>query len=93
MTDVIATGLAYSAAGAGPWVLGMVLGRLAMLAFLGLVVVGVILLVRAVTRSLPLTGRPSGPADTPPFDILKRRYAAGDITREQYAEMRQTLEQ
>jgi putative membrane protein len=30
--------------------------------------------------------------DDTPLEILKRRYAAGEITREQYAEMRHTLE-
>jgi uncharacterized membrane protein len=33
-----------------------------------------------------------GGADLPPVEILKRRYAAGDITREQFEEMRSVLE-
>jgi uncharacterized membrane protein len=36
----------------------------------------------------------SGPdlASLPPIEILRRRYAAGEITREQFEEMRRTLE-
>jgi putative membrane protein len=34
----------------------------------------------------------SRPEDLPAGEILRRRYAAGDITREQYEEMRSTLE-
>ena len=31
-------------------------------------------------------------ADLPPIEILKRRYAAGEITREQFEEMRSVLD-
>lgn len=34
----------------------------------------------------------SSPVDLPALEILRRRYAAGEITREQYEEMRKTLE-
>jgi putative membrane protein len=37
-------------------------------------------------------GAPPPPPHETPLDILKRRYAAGEITREQYEQMRQDLE-
>jgi len=53
------------------------------LAFLALVIVGVVLLVRS-------SGRPAARQDTA-LDILKERYARGEITSEQYEEMRRDL--
>jgi putative membrane protein len=46
-------------------------------------------------RSQRMHDEMSGPADfsaLSPMDILRRRYAAGEITREQFEEMRRTLE-
>ena len=65
----------------------MGLGGLVMLTFWGALIVGIVLLV----RSLGVTGGPL-PHSTP-LDTLKRRYAAGEITREQYEQMRKDLEQ
>ena len=53
------------------------------LAFLALVIVGVVVLVRA-------TGGPAVQQDAA-LDILKERYARGEITSEQYEEMRREL--
>jgi putative membrane protein len=56
-----------------------------------LLIAGIILIVRA------LAGRPSAAASftsvsaESPLDILKRRYAKGEINKEQYDEMRTTL--
>ncbi len=68
------------------WGFGMALGGLLMLAFWGALIVGLVLLVRA------LGGGPGHRWSRTPVDILKRRYAAGEITREQYEEMRKDLE-
>jgi putative membrane protein len=68
------------------WGLGMGFGGLVMLAFWGAVIVGVILLIRSVGAA------PGGPAQSTPLDVLKRRYAAGEVTREQYEQMRKDLE-
>src|SRR5918912_4363442 len=65
------------------WGLGMGIGWLAMLAFWAAVIGLVVLAVRRMT---------SGSAGESPIDILERRYAAGEITREQYQEMREVLE-
>jgi putative membrane protein len=64
----------------------MGLGGLMMVAFWGVVIAGVILLVRSV-------GGPGGGLwHDPPLNVLKRRYVAGQITRDQYEQMRKDLE-
>ena len=68
------------------WGLGMGLAGLSMLAFWGLLIVGVVLLVRA------LGGRRRGHGSGSPIDILKRRYATGELSREQYEQMRRDIE-
>lgn len=69
------------------WGFGMGLGGLVMLTFWGALIVGIVLLV----RSMGVGGAP--PSHTTPLDTLKRRYAAGEITREQYEQMRKDIEQ
>ena len=69
------------------WGLGMGLGGLVMLTFWGALIVGIVLLV----RSMGVGGGPL--SHGAPLDILKRRYAAGEITREQYEQMRKDLDQ
>ena len=68
------------------WGVGMWLGGLAMLVFWGALIVGAILVVRH------LGGMPGSEVRTSPLDILKRRYASGEIMREQYEQMRKDLE-
>ena len=68
------------------WGVGMGLGGLVMLTFWGALIVGIILLV----RSIGVGGAPL--SHSTPLDTLKRRYAAGEITREQYEQMRKDLE-
>ena len=65
----------------------MGLGGLVMLTFWGALIVGIILLV----RSIGVGGAPL--SHSTPLDTLKRRYAAGEITREQYEQMRKDLDQ
>jgi putative membrane protein len=57
-----------------------------MVAFWGVVIVGVILLIRSVR------GAPVGLWQDTPLNLLKRRYAAGQVTREQYEQMRKDLQ-
>lgn len=68
------------------WGLGMGVGGLVMLAFWGVVIVGVILLIQS------LGGASGSHWHDTPLNVLKRRYAAGQITREQYEQMRKDLE-
>ncbi len=71
------------------WGLGMGLGGLMMVIFWGaLVAIAVLLFGRAARPPLD-DGQASGES---PLDILKRRFAAGEITRQQYDEMRSVLE-
>ena len=67
------------------WGLGMGIGGLAMLAFWGALIVGVFLLVRGL-------GGGHRRWEDSPMEVLKRRYAKGEITREEYEQMRKDLE-
>ena len=69
------------------WGLGMGLAGLSMLAFWGALIVGIGLLFRALGGR-----RKEGHWRASPIDILKRRYAAGELSREQYEQMRQDVE-
>ena len=60
-----------------------------MLAFWGALIVGVVLLVRWAGGT---AHAPGGDAKDSALEILKRRFAAGEITREQFEQTRQVLE-
>jgi putative membrane protein len=77
--------------GGGPWfwgfgLIGLVI-RLAVWA--GLILLGMSLFRRMAWRSDGYTRHQKAS----PLEILKRRYAAGEITREQFDEMRRVLDQ
>ncbi len=63
------------------WGHGLGLGGLGTLAFWGAIVVGLALLAGGSGRRQST------------LDVLKRRYAAGEITREQYQQIRQDLKE
>ncbi len=67
------------------WGLGMGLGGLAILICCGVLLISLALVARAVGVGRGRHGSP--------LDVLERRYAAGDMTREQYEQMRKDLEQ
>lgn len=74
--------------GPGPWGWGwMVGGWIMMLVFWGLIIAGIIVLARALTHR-NVSGQP-GPDSA--LEILRRRYAGGEITKEQFEEMKRTL--
>ncbi len=64
------------------------LGGLTMLAFWGLLIVGAVILFRLLDRN---QGRPPSHANESSLDIVRRRYASGELIREQYEQMRQDL--
>ncbi len=74
--------------GYGGFGMGIV-GVLFMLLFWGLIIVGLVLLVRWLwDQGRPGTG--TGTAEAP-LDILKRRYARGEIGKEEYDRIKQDL--
>ncbi len=68
----------------------LVLRGLGSLLFWVLLIAGIFLLFRTVTVS-PSTSGTAVVASETPLDILKRRYANGEISKEQYEEMNSTL--
>jgi len=55
--------------------------------FWGLIIVGLVLLIRWLWDH----GRPGMGSAEAPLDILKRRYARGEITKEEFERMKQDL--
>ena len=78
----------FGAQGFGNNPIGMVLT----LVFWVLIIVGVVLLVVWLVRNAGRTSLP-GQASDPALDILRARYAKGEITKEQFEEMRRVLGQ
>ena len=74
----------------GGWGMGLVmgLGGLAVVAFWAALIVGVALLVRQL--SSPSRAQ-IPPVQEPPLQILDRRYAAGELSDEEFNRMRETL--
>ncbi len=53
-----------------------------------LIIAGIVLVVVWLAKS---AGKATGGSSQSPLDILKMRYAKGEITKEQFEEMKQTL--
>ncbi len=68
----------------GGWGGGMGVGWIFMILFWALIILGVV----ALAKWLFTAGAPG--AGRRPLDILRERYARGDITRDQYQQMRRT---
>ena len=66
-------------------------GWIVMLLFWALIVGGIALLVIWLFREIA-PGAPAPAAPSRALDILKERYARGEITREQYEEMKREIE-
>ena len=78
----------YGPYGPGPWNWGwMVGGWIMMLLFWAVIIAGIVVLVRALSR--PSVSAQPGPDSA--LEILRRRYAAGEISKEQFEEMKHTL--
>ncbi len=70
----------------GGW--GMGFGGIFMILFWGLVIVGIVALAKWL-----LSTPGSGGSGKRPLEILKERYARGEITQEQYERMRRELDE
>lgn len=68
------------------------LSSLSMLALWGVLIVGVVLLVSRLGGAVSL-GDPGRGAEDEALSTLRRRYAAGEISQEEYEQMRKVLEQ
>lgn len=71
--------------GSGPWL------GIPMVLFWTLVIGGGALLLASLFRQGQPAGGGTGPGGTRPADILKERYARGEISREQYEQMLRDL--
>ena len=78
----------------GPWMMGgygsPFLGGIAPLLFGAFIIVGIVLLAVWLAGRVGQSSVSTTQGESP-FDILKVRYAKGEITREQYEEMRRDL--
>ncbi len=63
------------------------IGGIGMLLFWLLIIVGVVWLIQSSSRGSAV----STPASESPLDVLKRRYASGEINKEQFEEMKKNL--
>ena len=72
----------------GGWVM-----MISMILFWVLVIVGIVILIRWLATRTPgvFPGAPAGGPSA--IEILKQRYALGEITREQFQQMRRDLEE
>lgn len=74
----------------GGWY-GWVFGPMMMILFVALLVIAAIALVRWLGDG-GRSGPSSGSSDRAPLDILKERYARGEIDKEEFEERRRVLE-
>jgi putative membrane protein len=82
----------YSGYGVG-WV-GLVVGGLLMVLFWAGIIALIFFAIRAFTRGRDrrMEQEPRPREKETPLEILKRRYAQGEITREEYMDMKRDLE-
>jgi putative membrane protein len=76
----------WNGGGYGWWWLGM----LGMALFWGVVIVAIIIAVRALGDRARYAGPPGPPRETP-LEILRRRYASGEIDKREFEEKKRDL--
>lgn len=74
----------------GGWY-GMIFGPLIMILVLAVIIAAVVLLVRWLGGPWPGVGSPPPPPSRTPLDILKERFARGEIDKDEYEERRRIL--
>ncbi len=70
---------------------GMGFMMLGMLLFWVVIIVLAVLSIKALFSSGSSTGKPSGEKPATPLEVLEIRYSRGEITREQYLQMKKDL--
>ncbi len=68
---------------------GMIFGAVMMLLFWGGLITAAVIIIRAIVGNSGNQGPKAGEEDA--LEILKKRYARGDIDKKQYDEIRQDL--
>ena len=68
----------------------MFFGSILTLVFIGILIAVVVLLFKWLAGSTPGTG-PSNPSAQAPLDLLKERFARGEIDKDEYEERRRVL--
>lgn len=74
----------------GGWGWGMGFGGIFMILFWAVIILGIVALVKWLFSAGGSAG--SGSPGKSALDVLKERYARGEVTREQYEQMRRDLE-
>jgi len=72
-----------------PWY-GMVLGPIMMIVVIAAIIVVATLLVRWLSGASPMLPPPRAPEKTP-LDILKERFARGEIEKQEFEEKKRSL--
>jgi putative membrane protein len=66
--------------------MGFGFGGIFMLFFWGLIIVGIVYLVQAAVKKQGKSGQ-----EEAPLDILKKRYAKGEISKEEFQQMKDNI--
>jgi putative membrane protein len=74
----------------GDWGMGW-FGMIGMLLFWVFVIAGIVFLIRWLVQSAGTRSNSGGSADSQAIEILKERYAKGEITRDEFESMRSDL--
>ncbi len=78
------------------WGWWWIVGTVWMVLFWGLVIAGIVWLVRVLTEprgAAPGSAAPPSATPADPLTLLKRRLAAGEITEEEYDRLRRRLQE
>jgi putative membrane protein len=74
----------------GDWGMGW-FGMIVMFIFWSLIIVGLVLLIRWLIQATGSRGHSGGNTDSKAMDILKERYARGEINRDEFESMKKDL--
>ena len=91
-TQAMAQGPQYGPGMMGDgWWFGMIMGPLVMIIFVAAVVVLVVVAIRWLSSATHRVHESPAPGGKTPLDILKERFARGEIDKEEFEERRRVL--